>query len=148
MKKLTNILEDYSLESIKKDFQHNLKLAENFGHLVAEDSFASQIEIEGVDFQIKYRGDLNERFHLSIRRFFRIKIRIKEESLEEVLFDRSLVLKGRYHLKNIRNGEVEILTSSPYSKFSNTIRKIVKPGELSNLDAEFSDFSPEGFPII
>ena len=145
MKKLTDILDDYSLESIRNDFQNNLKLVENFGHLIAENSFPSSIHIEGTDFQVKYRGNLKGRFHLSILRFFRIKILIKEESLEEILFERDLVLKGRYHLKNIDEGFVEVLTSSPYSKFGNTVRKISKPQNISIFDAEFNDFSIETF---
>lgn len=145
MKKLTDILDDYSLESVRNDFQNNLKLAENFGHLIAENSTASQINLDNSDFQVKYRGKINDRFHLSIRRFFHIQIHIKEEDSEDVLFERNLVLKGRYHLKNTGEGFVEILTSSPYSKFGNTIRKILQPEELSTLDSEFVDFSLEDF---
>lgn len=145
MKKINDILEDYTLDSIKKDFQNNLKLVEDFGHLVAEKSIPSQIQLEGTDLQTKYRGNLQDRFHFSIRRFFRVQILIKEESFDEVLFERDLVLKGRYHLKNIGNGAVEILSSSPYSKFGNVIRKITKPDDLSILDDEFKDFTTEEF---
>ena len=145
MKRLEDILEDYSLESIQNDFQKNLKLVENFGHLIAENSFPAQIKLEGTDFRVKYSGDLKDRFLLSIRRYFRIRILIKEESLEEILFERDLVLQGRYHLKYLDQGRVEILTSSPYSKFGNIIRKISKPEDISSLDAEFVDFSIDAF---
>jgi len=145
MKKLTDILEDFTLESVENDFRINLKLVEDFGHLVAEKSVLSDIQLQEIDYQLKYRGSLNDIFYLSIGRIFLVKIQIKDESGQESLFERKLALKGIYHLKNAGNGEVEVLFSSPYSKFGNSIRKYYLPDETAQPDPEFQNFLPEEF---
>jgi len=148
MKKLTDLLEDFTIKSIEEEFHANLKLVEDFGHLVAENSFPKSIQLKEIAYELKYRGNLKNVFLLSIRRIFFAKILIKEQSGQERIFKRKLALKGKYHLKNISNGEVEILTSSPYSKYGNTIRKFSKPEEGSILaDVEFNDFLLDDFPM-
>lgn len=146
MKKLTDLLEDFTLKSIEEDFQANLKLVEDFGHLVAENSFPKSIQLKEIAYELNYRGNLKDVFLLSIRRIFFVKILIKEQSGQESMFERKLAFKGKYHLKNISNGEVEILSSSPYSKYGNTIRKFSKPEERSiQVDTEFRDFLLDDF---
>lgn len=145
MKKLASLLDDFSLKSIERDFKNNLKIVEDFGHLIAEESILSTILLQELDYQVRYRGNINDIFFLSIKRIFLTKMTITEGSGKESLFEGKLALKGKYHLKNIGNGEVEILSSSPYSKFGNTIRKFSKPGEDSQVDTEFMDFSVEEF---
>lgn len=145
MRQLVDLLEDFTLTSAEKDFKSKPKHVEDFGHLIAEESVVSGIELREIKYKLKYRGNLNNIFYLSIRRIFFAKILIKDESGTESLFEREIALKGKYHLKKIGNGEIEILSSSPYSKFGNTIRKLSKPEDTPQLEVGFMDFSLEEF---
>lgn len=145
MKQLEDILNDFTLETVEHDFNGNMKLVEKFGHLISENSTPVQIQLEGIDYQLKYRGILSEVFYLSIRRRFKIEIRIQEEFGGESMFHRELVLRGKYQLKNIGGGRVEVLPGSPYSKFGNSIRTYYQPDSLPPLDEEFVAFSLSEF---
>lgn len=147
MKKLVDLLEVYTLKSIQKEFVKNPKMLEDFGYLIAENSIITNVQLQEIEYQQKYSGNLKDIFYLIITRIFFAKISIQEKSGEEGLFKETLVLKGKYRLRNIGNGEVEILTSSPYSKFGNAIRNLYKYEKNSiHLDEKMKDFSIKQFP--
>lgn len=146
MKKLVDLSEVFTLKSIQEEFVKNPKMVEYFGYLIAENSIITNIQLQEIEYQQKYSGDLKDIFYLIIMRIFFAKISIQEKSGKEGLFEETLVLKGKYHLRNIGNGEVEILTSSPYSKFGNAIRNLYKYEKSSiQLDEKMKDFSIKQF---
>ncbi len=146
MKKLVEILEEYSLKSIETIFVRNPKIVEDFGFLIADNSTVSKIRLKETDFMQRFSGNISDVFFLVIRREFFAEVEIEEMSGEKSVFHEKLVIKGKYHLKNIGDGAVQILTSSPYSKSGNIIRKIYKPESASlQSDMDYTDFSMEQF---
>lgn len=146
MKRLVDLLEEYSLKSIESIFIKNPKTVEDFGFLIAENSTVSNIQLKETDFRQRFSGNISDVFFLVIRRAFLAEVEIEDNSGAKSVFNEDLVIKGKYHLKNIGNGAVEVLTSSPYSKFGNIIRKIYKPeaGRLQT-DMDYIDFTVDEF---
>lgn len=148
MKKLENILNDFELGAIKLNLQNNPKILEEFGYIISDNTILTHTELMPDSFNCKYTGDLSGVFYLKINRVFHADITFKENNGLIRSFSGKMMLKGRYHLKNKGDGEIEVLSSSPYSRIGNITRKFCKPEEIiAPPDTEFYDFSFEDFLI-
>lgn len=126
MRKISDLLDDFSIDSIRKFFNNSPKYLEYIGYEISPKSKFENIQIFEKNYCQKYFGNLKEEFVMSIKREFFVKAYLTENSQKRKLFKESLVYEGRYHLRNIGNEEVEALPNYPFFNMGNVIWNLCK----------------------
>lgn len=142
---MNEYLKSFSTESIKETIRETPDELNEFGYNFDRKSTVDIIQFKNIQYDQKYSGDLNNYFHLIIKRKFYVKTIVKNESNKATLFKETLVCEGRAYFKNLGNGEVE---SYP-DQFSPTIRlRFCRPKDSRvNMNIDMIDFEGEDFPI-
>lgn len=146
MRKITELINDFSINSIREIFIDSPKELEKFGYLISPKSKFESIQIFEKNYSQKFIGNLQKNFILSIKRDFFVRAYLTENSQKTELFKEKIVYEGRYHLRNVGNGEVEPLPTTYNPEMENVAWNLCSP-EASRVitNSNLSDFHNEAF---
>lgn len=146
MRKIIDLLEDYSLNSIREIFIKYPKELEKFGYKISPKSKFEDIQIFEKNHSQKYWGNFKREFILITKREILVIAKLTENSQKTKLFKENLIYEGRHHLRNVGNGEVEPIPSSQLAGLQNINWNLCKPEKSKiKMNNEMNDFKTKDF---
>ncbi len=136
---IKELIDQYSIDSIKKELLSNPFFGYDLGYSFGANVQIREIEVEEIESVKKYSGNLSGYFTLYLKTHFRANGRIIKQGEPSQLFDESFVFEGRYNLMNEKESFVEG-KPSVHTNFS-----LSDQSEI-NIDSELPDFDILKFP--
>jgi hypothetical protein len=147
MRKINDLIADFSVKNIEKNLKLSPKELGQFEYDISGNNKIKNLEITDIEYKLKYIGDLKSNFILGIKRRFAAWATIVNETGTTTQFKEELVYEGRWHLRNDRNGEAEVLGTHPFSEYENVIWNLCKPeNSRVSFSPDYSDFHIDEFP--